>query len=212
MKITYRECTCIEYSKTIYNCSSRGTQHPHTDIHARKTPMYIKKKTRKRQDSGSAVVAHTVDPRTPEAEATGSLSSRPTWSTKWVQSGLHRKILSQKKQTKTKGKKRKRERGRRRRREDRNQLKTWAKWPANAWKVSSLPGKDYLKPQSSNTTETHQGCRREASQEQRRDQGRMVSGRKELKHRAANSKLLKSSPGAFWEYVQGPLATTDCKT
>jgi hypothetical protein len=39
-----------------------------------------------------AVVAHAFNPSTREAEAGGSLSSRPAWSTKWVpgQPGLHR--------------------------------------------------------------------------------------------------------------------------
>jgi hypothetical protein len=46
-----------------------------------------------------AVVAHTFNPSTWEAEAGRFLSSRPAWSTKWVpgQPGLHRETLSQKK-------------------------------------------------------------------------------------------------------------------
>ena len=45
-----------------------------------------------------AVVAHTFNPNTWEAEAGGFLSSRPAWSTEWVprQPGLHRETLSQK--------------------------------------------------------------------------------------------------------------------
>jgi hypothetical protein len=44
----------------------------------------------------SGVAAHTFNPSTQEAEAGGFLSSRPTWSIKWVpgQPGLHRKSLS----------------------------------------------------------------------------------------------------------------------
>jgi hypothetical protein len=52
-----------------------------------------------RTSSGSrAVVAHTFNPRTWEAEAGGFLSSRPAWSTDWVpgQPGLHRETLSRK--------------------------------------------------------------------------------------------------------------------
>ena len=51
-----------------------------------------------------AVVAHTFNPSTWEAEAGEFLSSRPAWSTKWVpgQPGLYRETLSPKtKQTKT---------------------------------------------------------------------------------------------------------------
>jgi hypothetical protein len=44
------------------------------------------------------VVAHAFNPSTCEAEAGGSLSSRPVWSTELVpgQPGLHRETLSQK--------------------------------------------------------------------------------------------------------------------
>jgi hypothetical protein len=44
-------------------------------------------------------VAHAFNPSTREAEAGGSLSSRPAWSTKWVpgQPRLYRETLSQKK-------------------------------------------------------------------------------------------------------------------
>jgi hypothetical protein len=51
------------------------------------------------------VVAHAFNPSTPEAEASGFLSSKPAWSTKWVpeQPGLYRETLSRKtKQNKTK--------------------------------------------------------------------------------------------------------------
>ncbi len=53
------------------------------------------------------MVAHAFDPSTREAEASGFLSSRPAWSTKWVpgQPGLYRETLSQKPKTKTKTKK-----------------------------------------------------------------------------------------------------------
>jgi hypothetical protein len=46
-----------------------------------------------------AVVAHTFNPSTWEAEWSGFLSSRPAWSTKWVpgQPGLYRETLPQKK-------------------------------------------------------------------------------------------------------------------
>jgi hypothetical protein len=56
-----------------------------------------------------AVVAHTFNPSTWEAEAGRFLSSRPAWSTKLVpgQPGLHREILSRGK--KKKEKKRKKE-------------------------------------------------------------------------------------------------------
>jgi hypothetical protein len=52
-----------------------------------------------------AVVTHTFNPSTREAEAGGFLSSRPAWSTKWVpgQLGLHRETLSRK-QNKTQNK------------------------------------------------------------------------------------------------------------
>ena len=60
--------------------------------------------------SSHAVVAHTLNPSTWEAEAGESLGSRPAWSTEWVpgQPGIHREILSRKqneqinKQTKNK--------------------------------------------------------------------------------------------------------------
>jgi hypothetical protein len=53
---------------------------------------------------GRAVVAHAFNPSTWEAEASGFLSSRPAWSTKWVpgQPGLHRETLSRKKKKKEK--------------------------------------------------------------------------------------------------------------
>jgi hypothetical protein len=56
-----------------------------------------------------AVVAHTFNPSTWEAEAGGFLSSRPAWSTEWVpgQPGLHRETLSPPKKTKTKQSKKK---------------------------------------------------------------------------------------------------------
>jgi hypothetical protein len=49
------------------------------------------------------VVAHAFNPSTREAEASGFLSLRPTWSTKWVpgQPGLHRETSSRKTKTKT---------------------------------------------------------------------------------------------------------------
>jgi hypothetical protein len=42
------------------------------------------------------VVAHAFNPSTWEAEAGGSLSWRPAWSTEWVpgQPGLHRETLT----------------------------------------------------------------------------------------------------------------------
>jgi hypothetical protein len=45
-----------------------------------------------------ALVGHTFKPSTLEAEAGGSLSPRPAWSTEWVpgQPGLHKETLSQK--------------------------------------------------------------------------------------------------------------------
>ena len=51
---------------------------------------------------GWAVVAHTFNPSTWEAEAGRLLSSRPAWSTEWVpgQPGLYRETLSQKKKKK----------------------------------------------------------------------------------------------------------------
>ena len=53
------------------------------------------------------VVAHTFNPSTREAEAGGSLSSRPAWSTELVpgQPRLHRETLSQKPKKKKKKKK-----------------------------------------------------------------------------------------------------------
>jgi hypothetical protein len=50
----------------------------------------------------SGVVVHAFNPSTWEAEAGGSLSSRPAWSTEWVpgQPGLHRETLSRKNQKK----------------------------------------------------------------------------------------------------------------
>jgi hypothetical protein len=62
--------------------------------------------------SSLAVVAHTFNSGTWEAEAGGSLSSRPTWSTEQIlgQPGLHRETLSQKtKQKKKERKKREKE-------------------------------------------------------------------------------------------------------
>jgi hypothetical protein len=64
------------------------------------------------------MVAHAFNPSTQEAEAGGFLSSRPSWSTKWVpgQPWLYRETLSQnnkkqkqkqKKNKKTKNKKQK---------------------------------------------------------------------------------------------------------
>jgi hypothetical protein len=53
-----------------------------------------------------AVVAHTFNPSTLEAEAGRFLSSKPAWSTEWVpgQPGLHRETLSRKnKKEKKKG-------------------------------------------------------------------------------------------------------------
>jgi hypothetical protein len=52
----------------------------------------------KKQKQAWAVVAHAFNPSTREAEAGGFLSSRPTWSTKWVsgQPGLYRETLSPK--------------------------------------------------------------------------------------------------------------------
>jgi hypothetical protein len=51
-----------------------------------------------------AVVAHAFNPSTEEAEAGRFLSSRPTWSTKWVpgQPELYRKTLSRKTNKQTK--------------------------------------------------------------------------------------------------------------
>ena len=51
-------------------------------------------------------VAHAFNLNTQKAEAGGSLSSRPAWSTEWVpgQPGLHRETLSQKNKTKQKTK------------------------------------------------------------------------------------------------------------
>jgi hypothetical protein len=53
------------------------------------------------------VVARTFSPSTREAEAGGFLSSKPSWSTKWVpaQPGLHRETLSQKNKKKQQQKK-----------------------------------------------------------------------------------------------------------
>jgi hypothetical protein len=53
------------------------------------------------------MVTHAFDPSTREAEAGGSLSSRPAWSTEWVpgQPGLHRETLSWKKKRKEKKRK-----------------------------------------------------------------------------------------------------------
>jgi hypothetical protein len=49
-----------------------------------------------------AVVVHTFNPNTWEAEAGEFLSSKPAWSTEWVpgQPGLHRETLSKKKKKK----------------------------------------------------------------------------------------------------------------
>jgi hypothetical protein len=51
-----------------------------------------------KQSQSWAVMVHTFNPSTWEAEAGGSLSSRPAWSTEWApgQPGLHRETLSQK--------------------------------------------------------------------------------------------------------------------
>jgi hypothetical protein len=78
-------------------------------VDIKKYSLYVKnciKPSRSR-----AVVAHTFNPSTWETEASGFLSSRPAWSTKWVlgQPGLYRETLSQtnkqtNKQTKNKNK------------------------------------------------------------------------------------------------------------
>jgi hypothetical protein len=54
--------------------------------------------------STRAVVVHTFNSSTWEAEAGRFLSSRPAWSTKWVpgQPGLHRETLSRKTRKKKK--------------------------------------------------------------------------------------------------------------
>jgi hypothetical protein len=54
---------------------------------------------RLKSSAALGVVAHAFNPSTREAEAGGSLSSRPAWSTKWVpgQPGLHRETLSREK-------------------------------------------------------------------------------------------------------------------
>ena len=54
-----------------------------------------------------AVVTHACNPSTWEAEALRFLSSRPAWSTEWVQGqpGLHRETLSRKKTKQNKTKK-----------------------------------------------------------------------------------------------------------
>jgi hypothetical protein len=60
----------------------------------------------KKDKTSRAVVAHTFNPSTWEAEASGYLSLRPAWSTEWVpeQPGLHRETLSRKNKTKQKNK------------------------------------------------------------------------------------------------------------
>jgi hypothetical protein len=61
------------------------------DIH-----LYTHNKDKNKSNS-QAVVVHAFNPSIWEAEAGGSLSSRPAWSTEWVpgQPGLHRETLSQ---------------------------------------------------------------------------------------------------------------------
>jgi hypothetical protein len=80
-----------------------------------------------------------------EAEAGGSLSLRPTWSTEWVpgRPELHRETLSQK----TKKKKKKR-RKRRRDEEGKKRKKKYAFWFRKQRKRKSTPGGKY-QPQSS---------------------------------------------------------------
>jgi hypothetical protein len=60
--------------------------------------MYIKNRGKK-----PGVVVYAFNHSTREAEAGGFLSSRPAWSTKWVQGqpGLYKETLSQKQNKKT---------------------------------------------------------------------------------------------------------------
>ena len=82
----------MKISSSLQACSvSLGSQH------LRWTQRWLE------NESKPGVVAHTFNSSTWEAEAGGFLSSRPTWSTKWIpgQPGLYRETLSQK----TRGKK-----------------------------------------------------------------------------------------------------------
>ena len=80
--------------------------HTHTHARARMHAWFKKKKcgwySPWRKHYQQAVVAYAFNPCTWEAEAGGSLSSRPAWSTEWVpgQPRLHRETLSQKKKKK----------------------------------------------------------------------------------------------------------------
>ena len=75
----------LESTVCLYpSCAGRGSD----------TWKMNRQKTNKQKRR--AVVAHAFNPSTWEAEAGGSLSSRPAWSAKWVprQPGLHRETLS----------------------------------------------------------------------------------------------------------------------
>jgi hypothetical protein len=86
-----------------------------TSIYMRRNPLSTSLSLGSNQDSNDrldwlislvlkqvlpGVVAHTFNPSTRETEAGRFLSSRPSWSTKWVpgQPGLYRETLSRKQQ------------------------------------------------------------------------------------------------------------------
>jgi hypothetical protein len=78
--------------------SASSTKWDGTQPGLKWTPGFRNTKERNKQklDIEPGMVAHAFNPSTREAEADGSLSSRPAWSTKWVpgQPGLHRETLS----------------------------------------------------------------------------------------------------------------------
>jgi hypothetical protein len=84
-----------DYRRAVASCLTPLLRHFHSMVDCTCEPRAI------RNPSNRAVVAHAFNLSTWEAEAGGSLSSRPAWSTKWVprQPGLHRETLFHNKQT-----------------------------------------------------------------------------------------------------------------
>jgi len=78
----------------------------HTNMRTEACALHTHLKIRVKDKSGRAVVVHTFNPSTWEAEAGRFLSSRPAWSTKWAPGHpeLYRKTLSRKTKKKKKKK------------------------------------------------------------------------------------------------------------
>jgi hypothetical protein len=107
-----RPACCIEISR-----SARATKW--------ETLSQKRKEEKRREEKRRAVVAHAFNFSTRGAEAGGSLSSRPAWSTEWVpgQPGLHRETLSRKNKNKTKQKQTKKKRKKEKKRKEKKRWK-----------------------------------------------------------------------------------------